>query len=1505
MSDQPSHDPTRATVPPKPQGSTPAGSVVGSLPSQFGRYRIDKLLGQGAMGSVYLAFDTQLERPVALKVPKFGAEESPELIERFLREARSAAVLQHAHICQVYDVGQIEGTYFITMAYIEGRPLSEFVSAQKPVTERQACLLIRKVALALDEAHRKGIIHRDLKPANVMVNQRSEPVVMDFGLARRLDRTGDVRATQDGTIMGSPAYMSPEQVRGEMAEIGPQTDVYSLGVTLYELLTGSLPFRGSLTAVLGQILADAPPSPSTFRAGLNPSLEALCLKMLAKSRSERFAAMADVVQALTQVIQQMSGSDAPVTASQKPATTSGATASASLSAPGRSVVKSQITKSSGDDLRAQAAKFLAEHQYAHALPLLKKLAAATGPVQQADAAWATEQIPKANSGDENMRRQAAAAVEVARELIGRHDYADAIKTLEQMPARFRTEELRLVLEEASEAQQEVDQLQVEIDDALAKRQFKELKAAVRRFRELKPAHAKIKQLWQDLTTYGDAPALYLSPKERTGLRSVQGIETWQILTAAALVVALGGGTWYFANSYLQNSRKSAGIAVGDRSESTWKVVLTVDDPAAQVTIDGNAIPLKGNVTEIFLQPGEHAWQAMLANATPQSGKFVVNRQQSTPLTINLRTPVAGPAVPAAATPVDNALNSRPLPTDGPPALVRQFPLARLETTTVRISPDGKVIAALSGRGELRAWALDSGKLLWEASYGGNGTRSGLAFSSDSARMLVANNEAEVHIITVVDGKLERQLPVSFSGYQYGNAVAWMPNNSQFIIGGDGAAALVDAATGNVVRQYSFRDGGGNANAMELQVTADGKFLAIAASTAPSAVFEVETGKLLASPKTLYGIAFAPGERALVFGGETLAVSTIHPSAVPFPLVPQEPGRYFKGVAVSPDGRWIAAGDAFGRILLLDADSHAIVHEFTDIREPILTLAFSADGRWLAGAGGHWEPNSSNGSFQSDSDVRVWRLPQRSPRQPTGPAVDLLANYDLAKDVLDGKWEFQNGALTSPTLPPKWESSLYYTSQIRVGQWPKDYALRFKASRIAGADGLTIGSRVEGNVVDISLDSNASFNAFNGIDDKHAQNPQNESLYRGPVFKNQQASDVAIIVYGRHIRVEVDGRTVIDWTGDPARLIPNASQFFDDRAISLVTYPVSQFRISACSLTPLSAELMPDLPSIRQRVRPNPGEGLETLGVYSIAREMTHSITASPTSNDVAANQSNGLTVWSADNGARRYNVVPMKHGEMHCVDYSPDGTLIAAGGRAEAVVLSAATGETVAAWEWKPTGPDARVNHVHFLPDGKRLLVCSRDPAIRIWSIEDQREIKEILKGSTKVTMERATTAANGKLVMVTHADGFAHVWDLATSKLSDPPRKFPAGEAAVAIAASARSALIADRHNRKVLHVDLRSGAVLGSFSTPNAPATELLYYADDKKAIVCSLDNTLRIWDLDTYQTIGEYRTVQPASSRAALLHDGQRLVIGGGLKQVAEGTKTKYVRSGDYYYRVVRLP
>jgi serine/threonine protein kinase len=161
---------------------------IPTLPEVFGRYRVNRLLGKGAMGAVYLAQDTQLSRQVALKVPSFGNDQSNELLERFYREARAAATLRNPHICPVYDVGEISGQHYISMAYIEGHPLSDVIKSNGPLSERQALLLVRKLALALQEAHDEGVIHRDLKPGNVMIDSRGEPVIILVWPARRVTR---------------------------------------------------------------------------------------------------------------------------------------------------------------------------------------------------------------------------------------------------------------------------------------------------------------------------------------------------------------------------------------------------------------------------------------------------------------------------------------------------------------------------------------------------------------------------------------------------------------------------------------------------------------------------------------------------------------------------------------------------------------------------------------------------------------------------------------------------------------------------------------------------------------------------------------------------------------------------------------------------------------------------------------------------------------------------------------------------------------------------------------------------------------------------------------------------------------------------------------------------------------------------------------------------------------------------------------------------------------------
>jgi serine/threonine protein kinase len=270
-----------------------------SPPAQIGRFEILALLGEGAFGRVYKARDPQLDRDVAIKVPKVEAFAGQFDLQRFLREAKSAAAVQHPNICPVHEVNSEGDQPYIVMAYVPGKSLAEHLRGRTtPMPPKQAVLIVRKLALALQAAHDKGIVHRDLKPANILFDpQRKEVVITDFGLAVRTSG-GDVRQTQSGMLLGTPAYMSPEQARGDVKQVGPASDIFALGVILYELLTNQRPFQGSLGEVIGQIQHIEPPSIRSLNPQLDERLDAICRRALAKNPADRFPSMKALADAL-------------------------------------------------------------------------------------------------------------------------------------------------------------------------------------------------------------------------------------------------------------------------------------------------------------------------------------------------------------------------------------------------------------------------------------------------------------------------------------------------------------------------------------------------------------------------------------------------------------------------------------------------------------------------------------------------------------------------------------------------------------------------------------------------------------------------------------------------------------------------------------------------------------------------------------------------------------------------------------------------------------------------------------------------------------------------------------------------------------------------------------------------------------------------------------------------------------------------------------------------------
>jgi serine/threonine protein kinase len=248
-----------------------------------GRYKIIEELGRGGMGVVYKAEDTKLRRTVALKFLPPELTHIPEVKERFVREAQAAASLDHPHICTVYEFDEANETTFISMAYIEGQSLKKKIESG-PLELEKALKITTQVAEGLQEAHKKGVVHRDIKSANIMIDERGQAKIMDFGLARM---TGTTLLTQEGTAMGTIAYMSPEQARGK--EVDHRTDIWSLGVVLYEMLTGKLPFKGDHEqAVVYSILKENPNPITELKSGIPVSIQQVVSKSLEKNPDKRY-----------------------------------------------------------------------------------------------------------------------------------------------------------------------------------------------------------------------------------------------------------------------------------------------------------------------------------------------------------------------------------------------------------------------------------------------------------------------------------------------------------------------------------------------------------------------------------------------------------------------------------------------------------------------------------------------------------------------------------------------------------------------------------------------------------------------------------------------------------------------------------------------------------------------------------------------------------------------------------------------------------------------------------------------------------------------------------------------------------------------------------------------------------------------------------------------------------------------------------------------------------------
>ena len=287
---------------------------------QLGIYKLISRLGAGGMGEVWRAEDTRLLRQVAVKILPDALAADPEWKERFMREARTIAQLNHPNIATIYSIEEYGDTLFIAMELVEGQPLSSLI-ADGPLVPSDAVRVATHVADALSEAHQKGIVHRDIKPDNILVSPRFIKV-LDFGIAKQIGGTADASLTQGGMVVGTPHYMAPEQALGRAVDF--RTDIFSLGVVLYEMLSGQKPFAGgeAVTAVLLQIVMTEPRDIAIAAAGISPALAGIVRRCMAKQPENRYQDCEELRKALVAALREERGtsrqSQVPTVSLRKP-----------------------------------------------------------------------------------------------------------------------------------------------------------------------------------------------------------------------------------------------------------------------------------------------------------------------------------------------------------------------------------------------------------------------------------------------------------------------------------------------------------------------------------------------------------------------------------------------------------------------------------------------------------------------------------------------------------------------------------------------------------------------------------------------------------------------------------------------------------------------------------------------------------------------------------------------------------------------------------------------------------------------------------------------------------------------------------------------------------------------------------------------------------------------------------------------------------------------------------